>query len=223
MKKLILILMTLIFAATFVVIPASAEGNKYITEVCNKNTARLIIGDSRCVQLYRVGKKSSSFVAVWGGHYGSGFQGDYTINTTARRSRMKRYIKASVNAKGKCSVFIFATINDYSFGSGYESYMDSLIRQACELKKYGVKYGGKTVRPKVYIVKLIGFEPEHAQYNKNIPKYNKRLTKLAKSYGISTLDLSGCLEGSNQGYRKPNDLHYNKKTLANMWKVIKKH
>ena len=221
MKKAFITLTTLIMAAVFILMPVSAAGNGSEANVLNKNSGRLIIGDSRCYQLYEMNSKAASFVAVWGGHFGHGYPDEYTINTAARRKDMKKYVKATIKAKGKCNVFIFATINDYNYGSGYNGRINRFIQQAREIKNWSFKYNGKAVKPKVYIVKLIGFEPEQAEYNYNIADFNKRLVKLAKKNKITTLDFSSCLQGKYQGYKAPWDLHYSKTTLKKMWKRIK--
>lgn len=223
MRKTLITIVTLLITFTLLMTPVSAAENGAVADVCNRDTARLVIGDSRCYQLYRYHKAGASFVAVWGGHYGEGCGEAYTINSAARRKHMKKYVRASIKAKGRCTVFIFATINDYNYGQGYNARMNKLIQQARELKELSYEYKGKQVSPKVYIVKLIGFEPEQAEYNAGIDRYNKRLTRLAKRNHISTLDLSGCLEGENQGYKAPLNLHYNRTTLKNMWKILKRY
>ena len=74
----------------------------------------VICGDSRCCQIhnYKHDYEFASFGCVWGGNY-------YTTNATnviaspAHVKSVQEYIKHTVEKKGSCTVFCFATINGW--------------------------------------------------------------------------------------------------------------
>lgn len=171
----------------------------------------LVVGDSRTCQLWDAKKTGASFVSVWGGHYGYGGS-SYQIDASAQRKKMKEYISDAIAKKGRCDVYVFATVNDYDGGSGYKAAADKVASLAKALSSYGGKYKGKTVKCKVTVVGLVGSK------GRSVAAYNKYLKgRLAK--GVAWMSVSGCLAGANRGYLADN-VHYNSKTLKNIWKKL---
>lgn len=205
-----LIMLVLVAVFTVLSVEASAQAASYGTNgyQCTKkhlNTGIVVMGDSRTCQLWNYNNSGASFVSVWGGHYYGGTN-SMSIDATARRTQLKTYINDTVSKKGYCNVYLFATVNDYNGGSGYQGAADKVVNLSKTVKGYNKK-------ATVTVVGLVGGK------GKNVSNYNTYLKKNLPS-GVKWLSVADCLGGSNSGYTSDN-LHYNNTTLKNIWKKIK--
>lgn len=211
-KKILACILTVtaIVAAVPSTISASAVSYGQNGYHCTKkhcDTGKLIIGDSRTCQLWNYKNKGASFVSVWGGHYGyRGSSGQ--IDTSSQKNTMKDYIKTSVNKKGYCNVYIFATVNDFNGGTkaAAKGPANNVIKLAKELKNYNSKAN-------ITVVSLVGTK------GKNVSAFNTYLKNNLPNK-VKWLNISDCLKGSNSGYQIDNT-HYNNTTLKNIWSKIK--
>ena len=197
----------LIMAVAFLLLIGSAAatygGGKPVVRT-NKQTSTVIIGDSRIVQMYQVGYKSFSTIAVAGGMYS--LNNEYMIqskkyanslNKTAKKEKassrhtvIKQSVKDALKKHKKCRVIILATINECK--NIYTGSKDFPKKQSKATAKFAksiadmkVKKGGKVYKPKVYVIKSPkainkGIGKKHAK--KDVDKYNKAVKKYAKKY-----------------------------------------
>ena len=125
-----------------------ASKNGDAVTIYNENSDVLIIGDSRICEMQRM-VGNASYVSVWGGHYGySGGGLDNRIDSTTRVNKMKNFIDKIVKKHGSARVFVIATINDYSGGSGYKTPVSKQVDLINKLAKYNNKasvYGGSLI------------------------------------------------------------------------------
>lgn len=216
-KHVSLLLAVVLLFSALVLFPQPASAATYGNigfhcTVKNYQSGRLIIGDSRCCQLWNAKKNGSSFVSVWGGHYGYGGS-SLQINTDSQQNMMKSIVQNTIKQVGHCDVYVFATVNDYNGSGSYTSAANHVINQAKTAMKWTAKYGGKTVKPQVYVVSLVGGK------GKNVSSYNTYLKLQAAKVNCKFLSITKCLTGSNSGYRS-DGLHYNDATLKNIWSKI---
>ena len=195
-----LIIVALILGVSFIVqLPINAAKNGHVVKKLDLTNNILIIGDSRMHQLYDLGKKAS-YVCVWGGHYGYG----YNIISSENKKTIKKYINKIVEEHGNCRVIIEATINDYNGNGSYSSALNSLT-------KFAETAAGYNKNATIYTTCLI-----KEKNGKSVSDFNKALRKKAKkSSKYKYLNI------------KPKEVeyidqyHFTKKTLKEIYKKIK--
>ena len=215
------IIKIIIVVLIIITIPLNVNAKEYgqVGYYCKKsnyNSGRLVIGDSRTCQLYNLNPTGASFVSTWGGHYAYGGE-KYQIDYRTKVTTMKKYAIDTIKTKGYCNIYIFATVNDYNGDDKYKTWANNVIRLAENACKWSTKYKYKTVKPKVYVVSLVGSK------GKSVDNYNDYLKEkvLDNKNLIGYIDITDCLDGSNSGYSSDN-LHYNDKTLNNIWKKLER-
>lgn len=173
----------------------------------------LVVGDSRTIQMWRyhnVDKLNSgsdatlrrgAYTSVWGGGYGS--SAGFRIDTDKNIEKMKKNIKAKLKAHGKCTVFVFGTVNQGSTASKADACA------ALAKKLSNVTYNGK--KPKVYVVGTIW---GGSVSKSKIEKYNARL-KSKRASNIGWINTINCASDW-----RPDKIHFEKKTLTNIMKKI---
>ena len=81
------------------------------------NSGKIVIGDSRSCQLgiyqERTGRADYAVFAVWGGHYVSGT--GTPIMSEMLLSDFEQCFHEQIKTNGNCTVFFFATVNDYDY------------------------------------------------------------------------------------------------------------
>ena len=176
--------------------------NGYHLSECNPYSGKLIIGDSRVCQMWDSGTKAS-YVSVWGGHY-YGTKG--SINSDEGIRIMKKYIKKTLDKKGYCDVYIFASVNDFNGGSETEAKLsaDKLLKLA--------KMLNVSDNVNINIVGLVGTK------GVDVTGYNQILQDNI-AQGMKFASIEGCLKGENNGYLSDN-IHFNKVTLKKIAKKI---
>lgn len=205
------------------IISASAEQITQLGQHCekeSKDSGMLIVGDSRCCQIFNLDNNCSSFCAIWGGHYNWTPNESYWIDSEAMRKNMKKYVSNTIGAKGYCNIFIFATVNDWgaaanSLDSTMEPMADNVISLAETASEWSGDYNGKKISPTVYVVELIGSK------GKDVSKYNKYLKgKVKESSKIKeSVSIEDCLKGDNGGFLS-DDLHYTNDTISAITKKL---
>ena len=175
---------------------------KVCNQVCyyNKKSDILVIGASNVAQMYNA-KCKASFVACWGGHYGYGTQNGkcYRIDSDYRINQAKKMIK-----KGKVKrVFIYATTNDWSHGSGYQNPIKCMVNCAKKLKNRGIN---------VYCCSMIGMKGSY------VGSYNSYLKKICTQNGVKY-----CNVRPNSVYYLSDGDHYQDKTVKAIFRKIKKY
>lgn len=185
----------------------------------NADTGLLIVGDSRCCQLFNYDNEGASFAAVWGGHYN--FSGSFWIDSPMMRGHMEDSVKNSISKTGNCTTFVFATVNDWGATSNHDvssvpASVNNLISAAEAIYDMTGESGGKTKHPTVYVVSMVAQKGvESKPYNDVLEKKIKGNSKI-KGY----VDISSCLSGDNFGFLS-DGLHYNDDTLSSIWKKVK--
>lgn len=175
----------------------------------------LVIGDSRCCQMYNYDNESASYVSVWGGHYGYGGS-NMQIDHSSASKYAKEYIEKTLVAHGECDVFIFATVNDYNGGNFDKEKNPAgnhIINYAKELSKIEVKRGSTYVKPDVRIVSLVG------GFGKDVESFNDELWGLcAETDDIGFLSINETV-GEKEDYLGDN-LHYSENAILKIYSAI---
>ena len=171
----------------------------------NIKSGNLIIGDSRTCQLYNFNNSYASFNSTWGGHYGYGGE-TYQIDTQAKRTKMKYYAQNTIKKVGFVNIYIFSTVNDYNGGGNYQGALNNHLNLAKTAYTWKQKYKGKTVRPKVYVVSLVGSK------GVNVDDYNNVLkAQASKTKKFDYINITDVV--TNDGYLSDN-LHYTNETCS---------
>ncbi|MBP5362196.1 MAG: hypothetical protein J6Y71_04135 [Ruminococcus sp.] len=144
----------------------------------------IVIGDSRCCQLgiyqSRTGRNDFAAFAVWGGHYTSGFGG---IMTESHLSDVEECFRKQIENCGKCTIFIFATVNDYDcYNNNNSAYIRSVVAAAERISSLSYEYNGKEYRPEIIVIGFDGcwitgdlFGIPHETFNQFVSDYNDSL------------------------------------------------
>ncbi len=134
-------------------------------------SGKIVIGDSRCCQLgiweSRTGADDYAVFAVWGGHYVPGTGTD--VLTSDHLSEIDQCFREQIRTRGSCTIFFFATVNDYDYVYGNNSgFIAAAIDAAETIASMSYEYDGTVYRPQVIV---IGFEGgDAAGYNSGIPQ-----------------------------------------------------
>lgn len=162
-------------------------------------SGRIVIGDSRSCQLgiYQQRARGADFAAfaVWGGHYASGSKPP--IMTDTLMFEVKKCFRKQIEAHESCTVFFFATVNDYDYERGEnDSNISEAVRTAERFASMEYEYKGRTHRPRVIVIGFDGckkdassFEGSAAdEFNRYVSDYNAKLkaaveaSELLKAY-----------------------------------------
>ena len=158
------------------------------------SSGRIVIGDSRCCQLgiyqNRTGRNDYATFAVWGGHYVSGYGG---IMTDEHFADVEKCFQMQIQACGECTVYFFATVNDYDFQNNDNSgYIDSAVSTAERLAALKYEMNGEEYTPKIVVIGFDGcwttsdlYGTPHETFNRYVSDYNESLKNAV--YASSTL------------------------------------
>ncbi len=155
------------------------------------SSGKIVIGDSRSCQLgiyqSRTGADDYAVFAVWGGHYipGTGtpiFSGNLL-------SDFEQCFREQIRTHGSCTVFFFATINDYDyFGNDNSAYISAAVSSAEMIASMSYEYEGTVYHPRVILIGIEGsgdsFGVPDGSFNRYIGDYN---TKLKEAVNQSTI------------------------------------
>lgn len=148
-------------------------------------SGRIVVGDSRCCQLgiyeQRAGRSDFASFAVWGGHY---VNGEYPpILAAGIVSDIEACFREQIRACGKCTVFFFATVNDYDrSGVRNAESIAAAIDAAEYIASMEYESGGRVYRPRVIVVGFDGCRhdgafsgADPAVFNRYVEAYNGEL------------------------------------------------
>ncbi len=148
-------------------------------------SGKIVIGDSRCCQLgiwhNWTGADDYAVFAVWGGHYVAGT--GTSVLTGEHLSEIEQCFHEQIRTRGKCTVFFFATVNDYDYLSNNNAgYIWSAIASAEMIASMTYEYDGTVFHPEVIVIGFDGgrtdgdiFGIPQNVFNRYIDSYNMNL------------------------------------------------
>lgn len=212
--------------------PKGAHGiNLFMTRegLPGYDSGRIVIGDSRCCQLgifqHRIGGEAFAAFAYWGGHY---VENEYPqIMSRQLVSAVERCFKRQIESCGKCTIFFFATVNDYDPSGDNTENIAAAIAAAERLASMEYEYGGRLHRPDVFVVGFDGFRTDSepsSKFNGGIRAYSEALKEAVHSsplLGAFSSSFTTVPEITQNGTSYIDDgLHYSDKTLEMLYKHI---
>lgn len=147
-------------------------------------SGKIVIGDSRCCQLgiyeQRTGADDFADYAVWGGHFLPG--AEPPAMTEEQFSEVERCFQEQIKSCGECSIFFFATVNDYDYiGNENDQSISSAVSTAEKLGNMSCQKEGKLYRPEVIVIGFDGGAGDVLQhipaqdFNRYVDDYNEKL------------------------------------------------
>ena len=120
-------------------------------------SGRIVIGDSRCVQLgiyqQRTDRNEYAVFAAWGGHYLD--QNPYLGDVWFQR-KVNECFQKQVETTGNCHLYFFTTVNDYDFRENRnEAAAAAAIKWAEQFASMHCEYEGKDVTPSVTVIGIV--------------------------------------------------------------------
>ena len=193
-------------------------------------SGRIVIGDSRCCQLgiyqQRANRSDFAVYAVWGGHYTAGEIPP--IMTDDLKAEVEACFQRQIRARGACTIYLFATVNDYDFlSSGNAVSIRSAVSAAEYFSSLSFVYGGVTCHPSVLV---IGFDGCHTTapiagipqetFNRYVADYNRALLSAVQASSLLSPYAAYCTsvpEITGGATTFINDgLHYGDRTLRDI-------
>ena len=147
-------------------------------------SGRIVIGDSRCCQLgiyeQRTGAADFADYAVWGGHFLQG--AEPPAMTDEQLAEVEDCFQEQVRTCGECSIYFFATVNDYDYvENDNDESISAAIRTAEKLVNMTCENDGKVYQPEVFVIGFDGGEGDVPQripaeeFNRYVDDYNEKL------------------------------------------------
>ena len=146
------------------------------------NSGKIVIGDSRSCQLgiyqERTGRTDYAVFAVWGGHYASGT--GTPIMTDMLLSDFEQCFHEQIKTNGNCTVFFFATVNDYDYQyNNNNGFISAAVSSAEMIASMSYEYDGKIYHPEVIVIGFDGagenFGIPGYVFNRYVDSYNSEL------------------------------------------------
>ena len=121
------------------------------------DSGRIVIGDSRCVQLgiyqQRTSGNEYAVFAAWGGHY---LDLDPYLGDVWFQRNVKGCFQRQVEKAGKCDLYFFTTVNDYDFReNNNEAAAAAAVKWAEQFASMHYEYEGKDVYPSVTVIGIV--------------------------------------------------------------------
>ena len=199
-------------------------------------SGKIVIGDSRCCQLgiyqQRIGAADFADYAVWGGHFLPG--AEPPAMTDEQLSEVERCFQEQVKNCGECSIYFFATVNDYDYiGNDNGESISAAISAAEKLANMSCQKEGKVYQPDVIVIGFDGGEGDilyripAQEFNRYVDDYNDKLrTAVSDSallqqnadYFTTVPEITGGRTGFNE-----DGLHYSDDTLKEIVEFILEH
>lgn len=147
-------------------------------------SGKIVIGDSRCCQLgiyeQRTGAADFADYAVWGGHFLQG--AEPPAMTDEQLAEVEDCFQEQVRTCGECSIYFFATVNDYDYvENDNDESISAAIRTAEKLVNMTCENDGKVYQPEVFVIGFDGGEGDVLQripaeeFNRYVDDYNEKL------------------------------------------------
>ena len=191
-------------------------------------SGRIVIGDSRCCQLgiyqQRTGRNDYAVYAVWGGHY----FGELTppLMTDKLQTEVEKCFRAQIDSCGTCTIYFFATVNDYDYRENRNSgRIASAIQAAERFASLSYDRNGVIYHPEVVVIGFDGgrgtgtiFSVPHTLFNSCLSDFNRDLRAAVSESDLLTPYSSRFttvpeLVGGKAGFIS-DGLHYDDEVLA---------
>lgn len=199
-------------------------------------SGKIVIGDSRCCQLgiyeQRTGADDFADYAVWGGHFLPG--AEPPAMTEEQFSEVERCFQEQIKNCGECSIYFFATVNDYDYiGNDNDQSISAAISTAEKLGNMSCQKEGKLYRPEVIVIGFDGGAGDVLQripaqvFNRYVDDYNEKLRTAVNDspllqqnaeYFTTVPEITGGSTGFNE-----DGLHYSDDTLREIVDYILQH
>ena len=199
-------------------------------------SGKIVIGDSRCCQLgiyqQRTGAADFADYAVWGGHFLPG--AEPPAMTDEQLSEVERCFQEQIKNCGECSIYFFATVNDYDYiGNDNDESISAAISTAEKLANMSCQKEEKVYQPDVIVIGFDGGEGDilyripAQEFNRYVDDYNDKLrTAVSDSallqqnadYFTTVPEITGGRTGFNE-----DGLHYSDDTLKEIVEFILEH
>lgn len=226
---------------TQMLVPMGVEGINQdyfhtLPDAAGYTSGKIVIGDSRCCQLgiyeQRIGADDFADFAVWGGHFLPGAEPDGM--TDQEFSEVEQCFQEQVRTVGSCSIYFFATVNDYDYVDNDN--IDSIaaaISTAEALAEMSCEYEGTVYQPEVIVIGFDGgygdilYRTPAEEYNRYIDDYNEKLRAAVNSSVLlqeNSLQFTTVPEitESSTGFIE-DGLHYSDDTLKEIADYIAEH
>ncbi|MDO4735074.1 MAG: hypothetical protein Q4A51_07415, partial [Lachnospiraceae bacterium] len=199
-------------------------------------SGKIVIGDSRCCQLdiyeQRIGAADFADYAVWGGHFIPG--AEPPAMTDEQLTEVDRCFQEQIKNCGECSIYCFATVNDYDYiGNDNDESISAAISTAEKLVNMSCEKEGKVYQPEVIVIGFDGGEGDVLQripaeeFNLYVDDYNEKLRTAVNNsdllqqnaeYFTTVPEITGGRTGFNE-----DGLHYSDDTLKEIVDYIVEH
>ena len=199
-------------------------------------SGKIVIGDSRCCQLgiyeQRTGADDFADYAVWGGHFLPG--AEPPAMTEEQFSEVERCFQEQIKNCGECSIYFFATVNDYDYiGNENDQSISAAVSTAEKLGNMSCQKEGKLYRPEVIVIGFDGGAGDVLQripaqvFNRYVDDYNEKLRTAVNDspllqqnaeYFTTVPEITGGSTGFNE-----DGLHYSDDTLREIVDYILEH
>ena len=199
-------------------------------------SGKIVIGDSRCCQLgiyeQRTGADDFADYAVWGGHFLPG--AEPPAMTEEQFSEVERCFQEQIKSCGECSIYFFATVNDYDYiGNENDLSISAAVSTAEKLGNMSCQKEGKLYRPEVIVIGFDGGAGDVLQripaqeFNRYVDNYNEKLRTAVNDspllqqnaeYFTTVPEITGGRTGFNE-----DGLHYSDDTLKEIVDYILEH
>ena len=199
-------------------------------------SGKIVIGDSRCCQLgiyeQRTGADDFADYAVWGGHFLPG--AEPPAMTEEQFSEVERTFQEQIKSCGECSIYFFATVNDYDYvGNENDQSISAAVSTAEKLGNMSCQKEGKLYRPEVIVIGFDGGAGDVLQripaqvFNRYVDDYNEKLRTAVNDspllqqnaeYFTTVPEITGGSTGFNE-----DGLHYSDDTLKEIVDYILEH
>ena len=199
-------------------------------------SGKIVIGDSRCCQLgifeQRTDADGFADFAVWGGHFLPGAQPP--LMTEEQFSEVERCFQEQIKNCGECSIYFFATVNDYDYvGNENDQSISAAVSMAEKLGNMSFQKEGKLYRPEVIVIGFDGGAGNVLQripaqvFNRYVDDYNEKLRTAVNNsallqqnaeYFTTVPEITGGRTGFNE-----DGLHYSDDTLKEIVDYILHH
>lgn len=188
------------------------------------SSGKIVIGDSRSCQLgiyqERKGMTDYAVFAVWGGHYVS--ETGTPVMTELFLSDFEQCFHEQIITNRKCTVFFFATVNDYDYLNNYNSgNISAAVSSAEMIASMSYEFEGSIYYPEVIVIGFDGagsnfFIPLEV-FNQYVDSYNRELHKAVNNSVVlkNTAAFFTTVPEITEGKTAfiSDDLHYSDATL----------
>lgn len=224
-----------------ILVPMGVEGINQdyfhtLPETDGYTSGKIVIGDSRCCQLgiyeQRTGAADFADFAVWGGHFLPG--AEPSGMTDQEFSEVEQCFQEQIRTVGSCSIYFFATVNDYDYiGNDNGGSIAAAISTAEALAEMSYENEGRIYRPEVIVIGFDGgygdilYSIPAEDFNRYIDDYNEKLraavdsSELLKENSQQFTTVPEITEGRT-GFNE-DGLHYSDDTLREIVDYIAEH